>query len=200
MEAPDWFHRESAGPAVAAVAARCLRDFPPGGRGNNHDRSVSTIVTVAAAGIGAVAGFGGAVWTQWQANRAEARRWKRDRQERQEERGREERGHRLWEKRAAAYEETLRALIQRKHERHNALMGGWMTREAQEQIQKVITEYGGLGHWWDVNVKILAYASDEVMDAVDASAEANQQVMSAFARASSMSRVRGRSASPLDAG
>jgi hypothetical protein len=54
-----------------------------------------------------------------------------------------------------------------------------MNKETQEQIQQLISEYGGLSRWWDVNAQLLAYASDEVIAAVDASTEANRQVRSA---------------------
>jgi hypothetical protein len=89
-----------------------------------------------------------------------------------------ERGHRLWDKRAATYESTIRALVQRQHERRAALRGGWVARETQERLQAVIDKYDPV-RWLDAQATILAYATDEVLASVDASTEADRKVREA---------------------
>jgi hypothetical protein len=92
-----------------------------------------------------------------------------------------ERGRRLWEKRAAAYESTLRALLQRKLERNAALRAGWVAKETQQRLEAVLDKYSPQ-RWLDVQTAILAYATDWVVAAVDASTEADRKVREANER------------------
>ena len=92
-----------------------------------------------------------------------------------------ERGHRLWEKRAVTYQEALRALVQRKYERRAVLYDGWMEKEAQSRLQAILDKYDQ-GRWFDVTAANLAYATDRVLDAMDAATEADRKVRDANAK------------------
>jgi hypothetical protein len=88
---------------------------------------------------------------------------------------------RLWDKRAAAYEEALTALLNRKEERRALLAGGWVTQEWQQRAQALLAAYDQ-GEWWAMNGRLMAYSSNVVADAVDAANEAHRRVMEANER------------------
>jgi hypothetical protein len=83
---------------------------------------------------------------------------------------------RLWDKRAAAYEQALADLLHRKENRRALLAGGWIARESQERFQNWLDSYDE-SKWWEMNGRLLAYSTDDVGDAVDAANEAHRQIL-----------------------
>jgi hypothetical protein len=75
---------------------------------------------------------------------------------------------RLWEKRAAAYEGTLTGLLHRQAQRHFDLRK-YRTDEESEQKLKEFYETYELPGMFETQARLVAYASDAVMDAFNVS-------------------------------
>jgi hypothetical protein len=83
---------------------------------------------------------------------------------------------RLWEKRAAAYEETLTGLLHRQAQRHFDLRKYRVVGDEEEQKLKQFYENYELPGVFEVQGRLAAYASDAVMDAFNASRVAHAKV------------------------
>jgi hypothetical protein len=74
------------------------------------------------------------------------------------------REERLWERRAAAYEEALTVLLHRQAKRHYELRPYLLNDESEEKLQAFFDTYKLSGEF-ETDGSLAAYASDAVMDA-----------------------------------
>jgi hypothetical protein len=82
---------------------------------------------------------------------------------------------RLWEKRAAAYEETLTGLLHRQAKRHFDLRNYRVAEEEEQKLKQFYENYE-LPGIFETQGSLVAYASDAVMDAFTASRGAHAKV------------------------
>lgn len=83
---------------------------------------------------------------------------------------------RLWEKRAAAYEEFLTELLSRKAERRRELREDLLGEIAEDQLATIHDDYDPLGSP-EIQGRLTAYASDAVLEAFRFASEAHIQVL-----------------------
>jgi hypothetical protein len=90
--------------------------------------------------------------------------------------------HDAWlrEKRAAAYEENLTGLLHRQAKRHHDLRGFRWDAATEEQLEKVFDGYDPPG-LFEVQGRLVAYASDAVKDAFDIASSAHSEVRASYA-------------------
>jgi hypothetical protein len=101
------------------------------------------------------------------------------------------RDDRLWEKQAAAYEETLSRLLYRLAMRHDALYL-YSTAEDAEQARQTLAAYEP-PDWFDAQARMLAYCPEDIREAFEASLKADSEV-----RARSLGRTTARTAGERD--
>jgi hypothetical protein len=82
---------------------------------------------------------------------------------------------RLWEKRAAAYEETLTGLLHRQAQRHFDLRKYRVYGEEEQKLKEFYQNYE-LPGVFEAQGRLVAYASDAVMDTFNASRGAHAKV------------------------
>jgi hypothetical protein len=82
---------------------------------------------------------------------------------------------RLWEKRAAAYEETIAALQYRQMKRQHELRTYRLPEDAEQQLKDFFDSYEPPG-WFEAQGRLRAYASDEVQEAFEATRQADLEV------------------------
>jgi hypothetical protein len=87
---------------------------------------------------------------------------------------------RLWEKRAAAYEETLTGLLHRQAQRHFELRKYREDNDTEKKLQQFYENYE-LPGLFETQGRLVAYASDVVMDAFNASRGAHAHVRVQYA-------------------
>jgi hypothetical protein len=85
------------------------------------------------------------------------------------------REERLWERQAAAYEETIAALLHRQMKRQHELRMYRLTEDAEQQLKDFFASYEPPG-WFQAQARLLAYASDDVRDAFEATRRADGEV------------------------
>ena len=90
------------------------------------------------------------------------------------------RDDRLWEKRCAAYEETLTALLHRRMQRRHDLRGFRWDEATEEQLKAHFDNYDPPG-WFEARGRLGAYASDAVLDALEAASLAHSEVRARYA-------------------
>jgi hypothetical protein len=78
---------------------------------------------------------------------------------------------RLWEKRCAAYEETLAALLYRRDKRFWGVAGAW-DKAAAKELRNAYDEYRSTT-WFERRGRLYAYASEAVRAASDAALQAD---------------------------
>jgi len=88
---------------------------------------------------------------------------------------------RLWEKRAAAYEETLAELRHRLMKRRHDLRGYRMDEASEQQLKEFFDSYHAPG-WFQAQARLTAYASDPVLAAFEASEQAHHEVWARYQR------------------
>jgi hypothetical protein len=88
---------------------------------------------------------------------------------------------RLWEKRAAAYEETLTGLLHRQAQRHFDLRKYRVDDETEQKLKQFYENYE-LPGVFETQGRLVAYASDAVMDAFNASRGAHAKVRVQYGR------------------
>jgi hypothetical protein len=86
---------------------------------------------------------------------------------------------RLWEKRAAAYEETLEALLYRQQKRQNKLRMYRLDEDSEQKITDLFASYEPSG-WFEAQARLVAYASDAVLDAYEVSQRADREVLARY--------------------
>lgn len=69
---------------------------------------------------------------------------------------------RLWERRAAAYEETLTAVLHRQAEHRNKLRRYRLDDKSEQLLKDWLASYSPPG-WFEAEARLLAYASDKVV-------------------------------------
>jgi len=89
------------------------------------------------------------------------------------------REERLWEKRAAAYEETLTGLLHRQAQRHFDLRKYRVSGEEEQRLKQFYEDYE-LPGVFEVQARLAAYASDAVMKAHMATRGAHATVKVAY--------------------
>jgi hypothetical protein len=87
-----------------------------------------------------------------------------------------DREQRLWERRAAAYEEFLTELLSRKAERRRELREDLLGETAEDQLATIHDDYDPLGSP-EMQGRLTAYASDAVLEAFRFASEAHIQVL-----------------------
>lgn len=92
---------------------------------------------------------------------------------------------RLWEKRCAAYEEILAGLLYRQLKRRHDLRDYRWDKESEQQLAAFFEGYDPPG-WFEVQSRLVAYASDPVVDAFKATSEAHEDVQRRYQRYSAM--------------
>jgi hypothetical protein len=85
------------------------------------------------------------------------------------------REERLWEKRAAAYEETIAALLHRLEKRQHDLRMYRLDKESEQKLDDFFASYQPSG-WFEAQARLLAYASDDVRHAFEATQQADREV------------------------
>lgn len=83
---------------------------------------------------------------------------------------------RLWEKRAAAYEEFLTELLSRKAERRRELREDLLSETAEDELATIHDDYDPLGSP-EMQGRLTAYASDAVLEAFRFASDAHIQVL-----------------------
>jgi hypothetical protein len=81
---------------------------------------------------------------------------------------------RLWEKRAAAYEEIIGVLTHRQMKRQHELRMYRLTEEGEQQLKDFFDSFDPPG-WFESQARLLAYASDGVREAFEATRRADLQ-------------------------
>lgn len=92
--------------------------------------------------------------------------------------GREDR---LWEKRAAAYEETLAEVRHRQLKRRHDLRGFRWDEASEQQRNDFFASYQP-PNWFQAQARMAAYASDTVLDAFEGSEQAHLEVWMRYQR------------------
>lgn len=87
---------------------------------------------------------------------------------------------RLWEKRAAAYEENLIGLLHRQARRVHDLRGFRWDEETEKQMESVLDSYDPPGSF-EMRGRLVAYASDAAMSAFNVASGAHGEVRGAYA-------------------
>jgi hypothetical protein len=82
---------------------------------------------------------------------------------------------RLWEKRAAVYEETLSGLLHRQAKRRHDLRGYRLDEESERRLADFYDSYEATG-MFEIYGRLVAYASEPVLDAYEASQQAHHEV------------------------
>ena len=85
------------------------------------------------------------------------------------------RENRFWEKQAAAYEETLGGLLYRQAKRQDGLRTYRLPEDDEHQLGDFFAEYEPPG-WFEAQGRLLAYASDEVREAFEATRRTDLEV------------------------
>jgi hypothetical protein len=86
---------------------------------------------------------------------------------------------RLWEKRAAAYEETVAGLLYRRRKRKDDLRMYRLDQEPEQQLKDFFSSYEPPG-WFEARTRLIPYASDAVLDASNGSEGADQEVWNLY--------------------
>jgi hypothetical protein len=89
------------------------------------------------------------------------------------------REERIWEKRAEAYLDAMRFVRHRQEARENATRTIRYDDATEERIRESLANFR-LPESRDVELRLLAYASQQVIDAVEASGQAHQQIERAY--------------------
>jgi hypothetical protein len=82
---------------------------------------------------------------------------------------------RLWDKRAAAYEEVIAALQYRQMKRQHELRMYRLDEDSEQQLKDFFASYEPPG-WFQAQARLRAYASDEVWEAFEATRQADVEV------------------------
>ena len=82
---------------------------------------------------------------------------------------------RLWDKRAAAYEETIAGLLYRQENASTTCACTGWTRSPSGRLKDFFASYEPPG-WFEAQARLVAYASDEVRHASDATQQADREV------------------------
>jgi hypothetical protein len=82
---------------------------------------------------------------------------------------------RLWEKRCAAYETALEALLYRQRKRQHDLRMYRLDKDSEEKLRDFFGGYEPPG-WFEAQARLVAYASDAVLDAYETSHRADLEV------------------------
>jgi hypothetical protein len=88
---------------------------------------------------------------------------------------------RLWEKQCAAYEETLTGLLYRQAKRRHDLSGFRWDEATEEQLKAAFDGYDPPG-LFEAQGRLVAYASDAVMDAFEVASRAHDEVWAQYDR------------------
>jgi hypothetical protein len=91
------------------------------------------------------------------------------------------RDQRLWEKRAAAYEETVAGLVHRQLVREQDLRGFRLDEAAEQRLKEFISSYDER-RWIEAEGRMVAYASNAVLTAFMDAIEAHGKVLAAYER------------------
>jgi hypothetical protein len=91
------------------------------------------------------------------------------------------REERLWEKRAAAYEETLTDLRHRQTKRRHDLRGYRWDETSEQKLNDFFANYEP-PDWFQAQARMVAYASNPVLDAFEASHRAHLGVRDRYQR------------------
>jgi hypothetical protein len=88
---------------------------------------------------------------------------------------------RLWEKRCAAYETMLEALLYRQRKREHDLRMYRLDEDSEEKLREFFDSYQAPG-WFQARARLTAYASDPVLAAFEASEQAHHEVWACYQR------------------
>lgn len=89
------------------------------------------------------------------------------------------RTERIWDKRAEVYLDAMRFVRHRQEARENATRTFRYDDAAEERIRESLASFK-LPDSWDVELRLLAYGSRQVIDAVEVSGDAHQRVEQAY--------------------
>jgi hypothetical protein len=92
---------------------------------------------------------------------------------------------RLWEKRCAAYEETLTELLYRQAKRRHDLRGYRWDENSEQQLKEFFDSYSPSGPF-EAQGRMVAYASDAVLGAFQAASQAHGEIRARYQRYSVM--------------
>jgi hypothetical protein len=89
-----------------------------------------------------------------------------------------ERGHRLWDRQAAAYEAALATLLRSRKVLNDLIETTWDEGgdDVRAKVLRFVTAYTGEA-WLPRQASLLAYADDDVLTAIDAVTQADDKVM-----------------------
>lgn len=89
-----------------------------------------------------------------------------------------ERGHRLWDRQAAAYEEALATLLRRRKIVNDLLETTWEEGgdDVRAKVRDFVTDFTGEA-WLTRQASLLAYAEDDVLTAVEVVTQADAKVI-----------------------
>jgi hypothetical protein len=90
------------------------------------------------------------------------------------------REERLWDKRAAAYEENLTGLLYRQAKRQHDLREFQWDEHSEQRLKKFFDSYDPPG-WFEAQGRLVAYAADDVLDASEAARRAHGEVQERYA-------------------
>jgi hypothetical protein len=88
---------------------------------------------------------------------------------------------RLWDKRAAAYEETLAGLLHGQMKRQHDLRMYRLNEDAEEVLKEFFSSYKQPG-WFPAQARLRAYASEEVWEAFEAARQADIEALGLYMR------------------
>ncbi len=86
---------------------------------------------------------------------------------------------RLWEKRAAAYETTVEALLYRQQKRYDELRTFRLDEDSEQKIADFFASYQAPG-WFETQARLVAYASDATRDAYEVSQRADSEAVARY--------------------
>lgn len=95
------------------------------------------------------------------------------------------RDDRLWEKKCAAYEETIAGIMHRQQKRRHDLRGYRLDDASEDQLKAVFDAYDPPG-WFEAQARLAAYASDLVLEASHDANAAHREVRVCYQRYSMM--------------
>lgn len=91
------------------------------------------------------------------------------------------REERLWDKRASAYEETLAEVLHRRTNRHFGIRLHRVDKDYLPNLKEILARYETVESF-QVRSRLMAYASDQVLGAFEASETADVEVVARFRR------------------